>query len=118
MGFSGCSKTRFLLSQIKQHIDHNEGFMVTDSHSDLTQLVLSHIPPEQWNQVVYVNPWSAFEDRFEKYINIERKMFADYTGDEYSVKVTSEQHEAVTLLEQGFEWVGVKENLIFLRKRK
>ncbi|MCL2643443.1 MAG: tyrosine-type recombinase/integrase [Candidatus Bathyarchaeota archaeon] len=54
----------------------------------------------------------------EKYINIERKLFADYTGDEYSVKVTSEPHEATTLLEQGFEWVGVKENLIFLRKRK
>jgi len=54
----------------------------------------------------------------EKYINIERKMFADYSGDEYSVKVTSEQCEATTLLEQGFEWVGVKENLIFLRKRK
>ncbi|MDR2720604.1 MAG: type IV secretion system DNA-binding domain-containing protein [Nitrososphaerota archaeon] len=65
MGFPGCGKTRFLLSMIKQHIDKNEGFLVLDSHSDLTQLVLSHIPPEQWDRVVYINPWSAFEDKYD-----------------------------------------------------
>ncbi|MDR2202811.1 MAG: type IV secretion system DNA-binding domain-containing protein [Nitrososphaerota archaeon] len=65
MGFPGCGKTRFLLSMIKQHIDHNEGFMVIDSHSDLTNLVLSHIPPEKWDRVVYINPWSAFEDKYD-----------------------------------------------------
>ncbi|MDR1993615.1 MAG: type IV secretory system conjugative DNA transfer family protein [Nitrososphaerota archaeon] len=65
MGFPGCGKTRFLLSMIKQHIDHNEGFMVIDSHSDLTNLVLSHIPPEQWDRVIYINPWSAFEDKYD-----------------------------------------------------
>jgi hypothetical protein len=64
MGFPGSGKTRFLLSMIKQHIDNDEGFLVLDSHSDLTQLVLSHIPPEQWNRVVYINPWSAFEDKY------------------------------------------------------
>jgi KaiC/GvpD/RAD55 family RecA-like ATPase len=64
MGFPGSGKTRFLLSMIKQHIDNDEGFLVLDSHSDLTQLVLSHIPPEQWDRVVYINPWSAFEDKF------------------------------------------------------
>ncbi|MCL2686713.1 MAG: type IV secretory system conjugative DNA transfer family protein [Candidatus Bathyarchaeota archaeon] len=65
MGFPGSGKTRFLLSMIKQHIDHGEGFMVLDSHSDLTQLVLSHIPPEKWDQVIYINPWSAFEDKYD-----------------------------------------------------
>ena len=65
MGFPGSGKTRFLLSMIKQHIDHNEGFMVIDSHSDLTQLVLTHIPPEKWDQVIYINPWSAFEDKYD-----------------------------------------------------
>ena len=63
MGFPGSGKTRFLLSQIKQHITNNEGFMVIDSHSDLTQLVLTHIPPEKWNRVIYINPWSAFENK-------------------------------------------------------
>ena len=36
MGFPGSGKTRFLLSMIKQHIDNDEGFLVLDSHSDLT----------------------------------------------------------------------------------
>jgi integrase len=54
----------------------------------------------------------------ERYINIERKMFANYEGDEFTVKVTAKQEEATTYLEQGFEWVGIKDNLIFLRKRK
>ncbi len=65
MGFPGCGKTRFLLSMIKQHIDNNEGFMVLDSHRDLTPLVLSHIPHEKWDQVIYINPWSAFEDKYD-----------------------------------------------------
>ena len=54
----------------------------------------------------------------EKYVNIERKMFAEYGNEEFTVKVTSKQEEATIYLEQGFEWVGVKDNLIFLRKRK
>jgi integrase len=54
----------------------------------------------------------------ERYVNIERKMFANYEGDEFTVKVTAKQEEATTYLEQGFEWIGVKDNLIFLRKRK
>ena len=65
MGFPGCGKTRFLLSMIKQHIDNGEGFMVIDSHSDLTNLVLTHIPPEQWDRVIYINPWSAFQDQYD-----------------------------------------------------
>jgi len=64
VGFPGCGKTRFLLSLIKQHIDHDEGFMVIDSHRDLAPLVLSHIPPEKWNRVVYINPWTAFEKKY------------------------------------------------------
>jgi hypothetical protein len=64
-GFPGCGKTRFLLSMIKQHIDNDEGFLVLDSHRDLTPLVLSHIPPEKWDKVVYINPWSAFENKYD-----------------------------------------------------
>jgi len=54
----------------------------------------------------------------EKYMNIERTLFSGTDGDAYTVKVTDKQHEATTYLEQGFEWVGIKDNLIFLRKRK
>jgi len=68
MGCSGCSKTQFLLSMIKQHLDHNEGFLVLDSQSHLASWVLSYIPPEQWDRVVYINPWSAFESKFDNQV--------------------------------------------------
>ena len=68
MGFPGSGKTRFLLSQIKQHIEANEGFLVLDSHRDLTPLILSHIPAEKWDRVVYINPWSAFEKKYDHQI--------------------------------------------------
>ncbi len=54
----------------------------------------------------------------EKCINIERKMFADYSGDEFTVKIAQKTQELTTLLETGFEYVCSKDNLIFLRKRK
>ncbi|MEM2108674.1 MAG: tyrosine-type recombinase/integrase, partial [Candidatus Bathyarchaeia archaeon] len=54
----------------------------------------------------------------EKYVNIERKIFTDYGNEEFTVKVAQTQHELVALLEQGFEYVCQKDNLIFLRKRK
>jgi integrase len=54
----------------------------------------------------------------EKYVNIERQIFADGESDNYTVKVTDKPYEATLFLEQGFEWVGVKDSLIFLRKRK
>ena len=54
----------------------------------------------------------------EIYTNIEPKMFANYGDDEFAVKVTSKQEEVTKYLEAGFEWGGVKDNLIFLRKRK
>ena len=53
----------------------------------------------------------------EKYINIEKKMFANYGNDEFTVKVTDKPEEATRYLEVGYEWIGVKDNLIFLRKR-
>jgi len=64
MGFPGCGKTRFLLSLILQHVECGEGFLVLDSHRDLTWLVLSHIPPEKWDRIIYINPWSAFEEKY------------------------------------------------------
>jgi integrase len=51
------------------------------------------------------------------YINIERRMF-EPSSDDFTVRLTDKPEEAKQLLEVGFEWVGVKDNLIFLRKRK
>ena len=51
----------------------------------------------------------------EKYVNIERAMSSNSGTDMYTGKVTDKQHEATTYLEQGFEWLGIKDNLISLR---
>jgi integrase len=53
----------------------------------------------------------------EKYVNLERRIFGEYGSDEFTVKVTDKVEEAAKYLEVGFEWIGVKDNLIFLRKR-
>jgi hypothetical protein len=76
MGFPGSGKTRFLLSMIKQHIDADEGFLVLDSHRDLTPLILSHIPFEKWDKVIYINPWSAFEGSYDN--RVVQINFLDY----------------------------------------
>ena len=53
----------------------------------------------------------------EIYINIEHTIF-EPSNDEFTVKVVEKAEDVKSLLEVGFEWVGEKENLIFLRKRK
>ena len=53
----------------------------------------------------------------EIYINIAHTLF-ESASDEFIVKVVDKPEEVKVLLEVGFEWVGQKENLIFLRKRK
>jgi integrase len=54
----------------------------------------------------------------EKYVNIERTLFGECANDEFTVRVTDKVEELKNLLEAGFEWVGQKDTLIFLRKRK
>ena len=51
------------------------------------------------------------------YINIKWSTF-ESSSDGFTVKVAQTTEEIQQLLETGFEWVGQKENLIFMRKRK
>lgn len=53
----------------------------------------------------------------EIYINIEHTLF-EPSSDEFTVRVAEKPDEVKALLEVGFEWVGQKDSLIFLRKRK
>lgn len=53
----------------------------------------------------------------EIYINIERTLF-EPSSDEFTVKVAEKPEDVKALLEVGFEWVGQKDSLIFMRKRK
>jgi len=63
-GFPGTGKSTFLLSLIKQNIDRDEGFMVMDPHGDLARKVLTHIPKDKWDRVVYIDPLTAFEEKY------------------------------------------------------
>jgi integrase len=53
----------------------------------------------------------------EIYINIEHTLF-ESASDEFIVKVVQKAEDVKRLLQVGFEWVGQKEDDIFLRKRK
>lgn len=56
LGATGTGKSTMLLSMIKQDIDHNKGLCVVDPHGDLTDQIISVIPRERIQDVVYFNP--------------------------------------------------------------
>ena len=60
-GITGCGKSIFLLSQIIQDILRGDTVFVFDPHGDLAEKLLTHIPRERWDDVVYVNPLTAKE---------------------------------------------------------
>jgi hypothetical protein len=52
------------------------------------------------------------------YINIEKAVFGDEKGDEFHVRVAQTPGEIKELLETGFEYICVKDGLMFFRKRR
>ncbi|MBC7219137.1 MAG: DUF87 domain-containing protein [Hadesarchaea archaeon] len=60
-GLTGSGKSVFLLSQILQDIYRGNSVFVFDPHGDLVEKVLTHVPRERWDDVVYVNPLTAKE---------------------------------------------------------
>ena len=53
----------------------------------------------------------------EVYITLESTIF-EPSSDEFTVKAVTEPKEIKTLLEVGFEYVCLKDDLVFFRKRK
>jgi hypothetical protein len=74
-GFTGVGKSRLLLSLILQHVRRGEGFLLIDPHGDLARLVLTHIPPELRDRVVYIDPMTAF--RHSRVVQVN---FLEYKG--------------------------------------
>jgi len=56
IGATGTGKSTMLLSMIKQDVDNNKGLAVIDPHGDLTDQIISVIPRERIQDVVYFNP--------------------------------------------------------------
>jgi len=60
-GLTGSGKSVFLLSQILQDIYRGNSVFVFDPHGDLVEKILTHVPRERWDDVVYINPLTAKE---------------------------------------------------------
>jgi len=60
-GLTGGGKSVFLLSQIIQDILRGDSVFVFDPHGDLAERILTHVPRDRWDDVVYVNPLTARE---------------------------------------------------------
>lgn len=61
VGFPDTGKSTFLLFQMIQNVRNGEGVILFDPHGDLARKFLSHIPPDRWEDVVYIDPLTAWE---------------------------------------------------------
>jgi intein/homing endonuclease len=65
-----------LLHLILQNIKKGESVVVLDPHGDLISKLLTHIPREKWDKVIYVDPMTAF-----KYGRVVQLNFLEYKND-------------------------------------
>ncbi len=56
IGKTGTGKTALLHNMIVQDVYNNEGMCVVDPHGELVQEILSRIPEERMDDVIYFNP--------------------------------------------------------------
>ncbi|OGJ08895.1 hypothetical protein A2356_00185 [Candidatus Nomurabacteria bacterium RIFOXYB1_FULL_39_16] len=56
LGATGTGKSTMLLSMIEQDIKNNKGLSIIDPHGDLIDQIISVIPKERIQDVVYFNP--------------------------------------------------------------
>ncbi|MDD5749929.1 MAG: type IV secretion system DNA-binding domain-containing protein [Patescibacteria group bacterium] len=56
IGQTGVGKSTLLESLIKQDIEEGRGVCLVDPHGDLAETVLSHVPKERAEDVIYFNP--------------------------------------------------------------
>ncbi len=56
IGQTGTGKSVFLQNMIRQDIENGEGVAVLDPHGDLVEKLLTYIPKERVEDVIYFNP--------------------------------------------------------------
>jgi len=61
MGSPGMGKSTLMLYQMLQDLRDGIGFACVDPHGDLARNLLTHIPPERWKDVVYIDPTTAYD---------------------------------------------------------
>jgi len=61
VGSPGMGKSTLMLYQMLQDLRDGIGFACVDPHGDLARNLLTHIPPERWKDVVYIDPTTAYD---------------------------------------------------------
>lgn len=56
IGATGSGKSTLMLSMITQDITHGKGFCLIDPHGDLAETILSYIPMDRIDDLIYFNP--------------------------------------------------------------
>ena len=56
IGQTGTGKTVFMKSMLRQDVENGKGVCVIDPHGDFAEFVLSIVPPERAEDVIYFNP--------------------------------------------------------------
>ena len=69
-GLTGSGKSTWLLSQIYQHVMNGDSTIVIDPHGDLVKKVLTMVPESRWNDVVYIDPITAFKNKRAVQVNL------------------------------------------------
>lgn len=64
--------TTYMKHLVLQHIRDRESVVIMEPHYDLIKSVLTHIPPDRWEDVVYINPLNGIEDRRVVQVNFLR----------------------------------------------
>ena len=59
MGQTGTGKSTLALNLAIQDIRNGASLAVIDPHGDLVEAILSHIPKNRTNDVIYINPSDA-----------------------------------------------------------
>lgn len=74
-GSTGTGKSTLMLNLIKQNIERGEGFMLIDPDGDTALKCLTLVPDDMVDNVVYVDPTTAFTQKRVAQIN-----FLEYTS--------------------------------------
>lgn len=56
IGQTGTGKTVFMKSMLRQDVENGQGVCVIDPHGDFAEFVLSIVPPERAEDVIYFDP--------------------------------------------------------------
>ena len=56
IGQTGTGKTVFMKSMLRQDVENGKGVCVIDPHGDFAEFVLSIVPPERAEDVIYFDP--------------------------------------------------------------